>query len=493
VLDAQLEADVVIVGLGAAGATAAITAHDHGARVLVLEKAPEEFRGGNSRVSGQIVFWPNDIENAATYLRAMAGAYNDGLTDALVSTWALEMHNNRAWLESLGLQPRFVDSVEFPELPGSECVRVKLHGDGPYGEARLWDQVVEPAYRARNIETLYEVRATRLVADRGEVTAVIARHRGAEMRVAARRAVVLTCGGFQNDQQMVRNFLTDLPCCYPLGTPYNTGDGIRMATAAGAELWHMNNFAGPMLAFKAPEHPVSCRLGAPKAHSYIYVGGDATRFIGEAAHFKVVDGRQHSTIKHGKVLLNGRYVQYPCPLPIHMIFDESVRRAGGICGSAAGFRFGWDVIHGDLYEWSPDNTREITKGWIKRASTIGELAAAIGVSAQVLSQTVDRYNDACSRGVDSEHGRNPGTLAPLAAPPYYAIELTPASLNTQGGPVRNEHAQVIGVDGGAIRRLYSAGELGSIYGYRYQAGGNLGECFAFGRIAGRNAARENPI
>ena len=487
-----MAADVVVVGLGAAGATTAITAHDLGADVLVLDRAPEVHRGGNSRVSGQIVFWPNDVERAIAYFRAMAGPYRDRVSDAMVRAWAVEMHANRTWLESLGFDAAQVSSVEYPELAGSDCVKVLLHGKGPYGEARLWDQVVAPAYRRRNIRTCHETRALALIRSDHGIAGVVAEQAGEQVRVFARRAVVLACGGFQNAPEMIRTYLADLPECHPLGSPYNTGDGIRMAMAVGADLWHMNNLAGPFLAFKAPEHPVCARLGAARADSYLYVGCDGKRFIGEAANFKVEGGRQRSPIKHGKVWRNGRYVQYPCPAPIHMVFDETVRRAGGICGSAAGFTFGWDVIHGDLYRWSADNSREVEKGWIRRADTIAGLADAIGRPSGALQATVDRYNAACAAGIDSEWDRDPATLAPLRTPPYYAIELVAASLNTQGGPVRNERAQVIDVTGRPIPRLYSAGELGSIYAYRYQAGGNLGECFAFGRIAGRNAAAERP-
>ena len=261
------ETDVVVVGLGAAGATAAMTAHDLGAEVRVIEKAPQHLRGGNSRVSGQIVFWPNDVEKAVAYFRAMAGAYADNTPDALVHAWAVEMHANRAWLEALGLQPEFVSSVEFPDLPGADCVEVMLHGKGPYGEARLWDQVIEPAYLARGIATMYDTAALRLIMQNGGVVGVAALQGNACVEIKARRGVILTCGGFQNNPAMLRNYLTDLPCCHPLGTPYNTGDGIRMAMAAGADLWHMNNLAGPFLAFKAPEFPVACRLGAAKANS----------------------------------------------------------------------------------------------------------------------------------------------------------------------------------------------------------------------------------
>ena len=81
-------------------------------------------------------------------------------------------------------------------------------------------------------------------------------------------------------------------------------------------------------------------------------------------------------------------------------------------------------------------------------------------------------------------------LEPIAVGPFYAVELSPSMLNTQGGPRRNEKAQIVRPDGTPIPRLYSAGELGSIYSYLYQGTGNIGECLAFGRIAGRNAAAE---
>ena len=83
-------------------------------------------------------------------------------------------------------------------------------------------------------------------------------------------------------------------------------------------------------------------------------------------------------------------------------------------------------------------------------------------------------------------------LNPIAEAPYYAIEMSPSMLNTQGGPRRNENAQIVRPSGAPIPRLYSAGELGSIYSYLYQGTGNIGECLAFGRIAGRNAVAEQP-
>ena len=94
-------------------------------------------------------------------------------------------------------------------------------------------------------------------------------------------------------------------------------------------------------------------------------------------------------------------------------------------------------------------------------------------------------------GEDADFGRKL-MLSPLAKGPFYAMELSPSMINTQGGPRRNEEAKILRPDGTPIPRLYSAGELGSIFSYLYQGTGNIGECLAFGRIAGRNVAAETP-
>jgi succinate dehydrogenase/fumarate reductase flavoprotein subunit len=150
---------------------------------------------------------------------------------------------------------------------------------------------------------------------------------------------------------------------------------------------------------------------------------------------------------------------------------------------------GWHRLV-EPYIWSKDNSAEIEKGWIKKADTISELAEKIGRDPKVLEETVSRYNRYCEAGEDPDFGREAKLLLPIKTPPYYAMEQTPAVLNTQGGPRRNKHAQIVDPNGDPIPRLYSAGELGSIYGNCYNGGGNNGENMAFGQIAGRNAAAE---
>ena len=260
------EADVIVVGFGFAGASAAIAAQHAGAQVLLLEKAPEENKGGNSRVSANLVFWPNDIGKAKLYFKALAGPYMDDIPEEMIDVWATEMHANRAWLEHLGMQPAEYDLVEFPELEGADCVRVLMHGAGEIGEARLW-KMIEQVVKTRNIRTLYATGATNLIKEHGQIVGVIAEQRGKRLAIKARSGVVLTCGGFENNPAMARNYLDGLPHIFPLGTPYNTGDGVRMGLEVGAELWHMANVSGPLLSFKAPDVPTAMWLNLPHANS----------------------------------------------------------------------------------------------------------------------------------------------------------------------------------------------------------------------------------
>ena len=106
------------------------------------------------------------------------------------------------------------------------------------------------------------------------------------MYLKARKAVVLTCGGFENNQEMIRNYLPDLPFCYTTGSPYNTGDGISMAQTVGADPWHMNNYAGPSMTLKVRDYKAPFSMSAlhyshEQRGGMIVVGPDAKRFTDE--------------------------------------------------------------------------------------------------------------------------------------------------------------------------------------------------------------------
>ncbi len=478
------EADVVVAGFGGAGVAAAVTAHDLGAKVLILEKAPKGQHGGNTRVAGQGYLNTSSVEKGIQYLTALCGHFK--VPEVMVKVWAEEMVRNNDWLARLGGDPQEHQhqpvGIEFPDLPGADCVH-KFH-DGPtYGYSLTW-KMFERLVLERPIPIRYETPARTLIQDdvTKEIIGIRAEERGSSLNIKARRGVILTCGGFENNQEMIRNYLPGIPYCYTSGSPYNEGDGITMAQMAGADLWHMNNYAGPSMALKVPEIPTSMSMQAFHYSKIvpggaIVVGPDGRRFCDEK--FKT---------RHGKVPINGRWLPLPTPCPMHMICDHAHLSAGPLYDKTPSH--GWTQII-EKYQWSEDNSAELAKGWIKKADTVEALAKLIGVDAMALGEQVRQWNAFCASGKDAQFGRTL-MLTPIAKGPYYAVELSPSMLNTQGGPRRNERAEIVRPDGSPIPRLYSAGELGSIYSYLYQGTGNIGECLAFGRIAGRNAAAQRP-
>ena len=190
---------------------------------------------------------------------------------------------------------------------------------------------------------------------------------------------------------------------------------------------------------------------------------------------------------------------YP-KVPFYWIFDEKRRRDGplasehGACAKLSG------IPGSGYYTWSRDNSIEINRGWILKANTLEELAMKIKadpdnkglMDLSVFKNTVERFNQSCKKGQDFDFKRPKWSLTPLEDPPYYAVKLWPGGPNTQGGPKRNAEGQVCRPGNKIIPRLYAAGELGSIWGMLYQAGGNIAECIACGRLAGVNAASERP-
>ncbi len=481
------EADLVIVGFGGAGASTAIAATDLGAKVLLLEKAPQGEEGGNTRVSGNMVFDPYPADKAMTYFKAMAGLY--ACPDPIIQLWAEEMHKNPDWIKSMGGSPFFynrgIAAAEFKELPGAECVNVWRNTDGPAGQEQLW-KVIKENVDKRKVPVLFGTAAKELVQNpqTGEILGVMAEQGGKTLAIKAKRAVVMACGGFENNQDMIRNYVTNMPYFYPMGTPFNTGDGIKMVMSVGADLWHMNLLAGSYLSYRLPGTDYTFHAGGfmTTHHNLIWVAADGTRFM-----------KERDTGGHGKVIVKGQWVALPTPVPVHAIFDEEARKAGPLVAKVE--RSGWahkPRHKPGAFDWSDDNRAEIAKGWIIKADSIKELAQKIKKNADVVQKAVDTYNAYAKAGKDPEFGRDPKLMKPIETPPYYAVELVPCGQNTQGGARRNEKMQVLRPNGTPIPRLYEVGEMGDIYGLLYNAGGNVGGCMAFGRVCARIASAEKP-
>ena len=478
------QVDVVVVGFGAAGAAAAITVQNSGATVLILEKAPKGEEGGNTRVAGQGYLNASPKEEAIDYFNALCGPFT--VDQDVVRAWADEIGLNNDWLASIGGDPQEhqhpPEGIEFPQFPGSNSTH-KFHEGPVVGYSNTW-LLFERAVNEREIEVLYESPGKELIQRNGtgEIVGVRAEQGGKSVYVRANKAVILTCGGFENNQEMIRNYLPGLPYCYTTGSPHNEGDGITMAMEVGADLWHMNNYAGPSMGLKVPEYRttfsmVALHFSKVLDGGMIVVGPDANRFADEK--------RKTS---HGKVYESGRWGPLMTPCPMYMIFDHKMFTSGPLYDKDP--KAGWNTMV-DRYDWSDDNSAELDRGWIKKADTIAELAESIGVDASTLESTVGKWNEDSVAGADTDFGRTM-MLKPLAEGPFFALELSPSMLNTQGGPRRNGKGQVMRPDGSPLPRLYSAGELGSIYSFLYQGTGNIGECLVFGRISGRNAAAEQP-
>ena len=142
------------------------------------------------------------------------------------------------------------------------------------------------------------------------------------------------------------------------------------------------------------------------------------------------------------------------------------------------------------YVWSDGMVDEIEAGWVVKADTIEELAEICGIDPDGLAAQVEQYNQFCADGYDPVCGRLAEYLTPIGDGPYYGFPMRPTNTNTQGGARRNTACEVVTPRGVAIPHLFSAGEFGSFYCDIYNGGGNIGECFFTGKMAGTSAAAE---
>lgn len=477
------ETDVIVVGFGGAGAAAAISAHDAGARVLLLEKNPEG--GGNTQYSGGTIREYLDVDKATTYIEQLT--YQSVPRDH-IQVFVEECMQNPGWLKELGADMERADSAGFPDAPhvvfphlaGADGVGGRFHAKATAGGGfggSVWS-VLCGNVTNRNIEIMYDTPAKHLIRnEHGEIVGVVAEGTEGEIRVRARRAVILASGGFEFNMDMQDQFLGFRYGA--LGNPANTGDGIKMALELGADLWHMSALSCTV-GYCIPEIP------APVAQmmqvgGYIYVDQNGRRFVDET-------GTDTHAFNMSFSYLDFKSLTYPRD-PSYTVFDEDTRRAGPIAKSGS-------MLMGrstNFYTWSSDNLAEIEKGWIESAESVAELAVKIGMRPDILQQTVSDYNHYAVGGYDPDFGRPAHHLVPIVRPPFYAIATRAVLINTQGGPKRNARAQVLDVEGQPIKRLYSAGELGSIWGIIYPGAGNVSESVAIGRLAGRNAAAEMPL
>jgi succinate dehydrogenase/fumarate reductase flavoprotein subunit len=487
------ECDVLICGYGCAGASAAIEAYDAepSARILLIEKAPEEFAGGNARVSGQSLMISKDAEALKSYQRAMSVA--NPIPESMLADWANRMVNLEPWIKQIaedagaeflrgsGFSGRDV-VLEFPEFGARDAVAytatILPHPSG------VW-LALKANVEKRQIPVQFETALADLIQDPDtlEVYGAYVFKDGERKAVRAHRGVIMAVGGYEADLQMQRDYygLSDVR---PFGTPYNSGDGIRILQKAGAEMWHLRNqgqSGGIWPGILGPDQETTfMRNFLLPAFSWIDVDSTGRRFYGETNELQLT---------HYKEKKYGRWVDVPLHIayPVHMIFDESTRVAGKLVLEVMTWA---SVVR--QQPWSEDNSAEVESGLIKVADDIESLAAKIGLDPEVLVAEVDSYNKACAAGVDTQHSRNPDTLLPISNGPFYAVLITPSIVCTGGGARRDLDGHVFDHHGDIIPRLFEAGELGSMFSDLYQNGSYLTEAMITGRGAARAALAMEP-
>jgi succinate dehydrogenase/fumarate reductase flavoprotein subunit len=544
----QTAYDVVVVGSGAAGLSAAIAAADSGGRVLVLEKADK--LGGASAVSGGILWVPcnhlqsaagikDSAEDALVYLEHLAlGRAPTELIETFVARGAavIQYLDERTPLD-VAVRATYPDY--YPEAPGGRaggrCLDNLPFDTTVLGDWRPllrtaptylpitaierdrwgrletgWDagvmELIESRLEAgivtfgtalvgsllrgcidRGVDIAANARVNRLVRADGGVGGVVVEIEGQDRRIEARRGVVLASGGFEWNDDLAATFLPG-PRVWPLSPPSNEGDGLRMAMEAGCSLGNMSEawwFPAVRLGDETYDERPLCRM-------LIAERSLPGSIIVNAAGRRFID-ESHEYNAIGRAFQEFEPVQYRYRgVPAFLVFDATFRRTYPVFG---------------VQPTLPD---ENLPEWIVREESLEALARTLDLPADRLVETVDRFNRSARQGMDPDfargesafdreegdkHHRPNPCLAPLDAAPYYAVRVLPGVLGTKGGPRIDRHARVLDLQLNPIAGLYAAGNVAaSVAGAGYAgAGATLAPAVTFGFIAGQDAMSRSPI
>jgi succinate dehydrogenase/fumarate reductase flavoprotein subunit len=489
-----LETDVVTVGYGAAGAIAAINAHDNKVAAVILEKTGNP--GGSSILAGGAIKAAGDVEKAVAYLTHTQGGR---VEDKLIRTFAQGLCAIPAYLEELAavddakiaIREQTDGAGAYP-FPGAETFFSTFIQDIPGFKGYPWTstganlnaqrliKLLTDNVEKRGIPVHYNTPAVSLVTDYdGVVRGVEAVQNRKNIFIKANKGVILASGGFGFNEKLKKEYFEAIPV-YAMGNPGNTGDGILMAQKAGAALWHMWHFHGSY-GFKFDDYEPAIRVSIGGVRNdnrkvaWILLDKYGKRFMNE--YHPAPQDTMHRPLEFFDPDIPG----YP-RIPATMIFDEEGRKLGRIANPLT-------AVEAHKLTWSTDNSEEVKRGWIKQYDTIRALAKGEGLDEAETARSIGRWNALADRGADEDFRRPPGTIVKIEKPPFYAVKVWPICTNTQGGPEHDERQRILDPYGKPIPHLYAAGELGSFFGHLYLLGGNLGECFVAGRIAGSNAAQ----
>jgi tricarballylate dehydrogenase len=484
---------VIVVGAGNAALCAALSAAESVKKILVLERAPEEESGGNSRfTAGLMRVCYGGVEDLK---KAIADLSPEEIARTDFGTYTEDQFlDDMGRLTEYRCDPDLTEILVKQSLPTVEWMRSKgvrftaAWGRQAFnigGKFKFWGGLTVEAVgggpglvesltaiaKKNGIQIWFNARALELICDDSGITGVRVKREGKTLALKA-KAVVLAAGGFQADpEQRTRYLGAGWELAKVRGTRFNTGDGIRMALAVGAA--PTGNWSGC--------HAVAWERNAPEfgdlavgdqfqKHSYpwgIYLNAEGKRFVDEGADF-----RNYTYAKYGRVIL-----------------------------SQPG-QFAWQIFDAKVKAQLRDEYRikQVTK---RTGNTLEELVAKLEDTDQKSAlEEIRQYNAA----VQTEIPFNPNTkdgrctkdlrinksnwANTLDTPPFEAYAVTCGITFSFGGLKINTSAQVMSSDGAPIPGLFAAGELvGGIFWFNYPGGTGLTNGAVFGRIAGQNAAR----
>lgn len=482
--------DLVIVGGGAAGCAAAIAVavEGNGANCLLVDKSPRA--DGNSPYCNGMAISTKDPDAFFEYMKEMRGeegttpddvlrAYADGAAE--IFDWVfttLDGNESEANILPMGSpSDPLSGNPEWPEL--EHCWSVARFSLGKSkevevkGPKHIFDFLLNIVQEHPDVIT-YRTKSEFTELIQNPVTKEILGAVIDGKNIQALQGVIMCCGGFENNRDMLKNYFGQ-SAALTQGGAANTGDGHRACMAVGADFWHMSHIAGFDMLPRDLENTAWTFSPAnnPKAYGITvgingrrwYCDWDAVSNWTKPGYMKEINKNVGS--RHGHMLFGGDYPNLPQPSKGWLIFDQKGLESGVIADA-------------------PEND-PIASGKAYKADTIEELAQLIDVPADELQTTVEQWNQCCAEGKDIFFFRPEDTLNPISTPPYYAQYCIPTFLNTDGGPVRSAKAEILDTKGEPIPGLYSSGEFGSIWSGRYQGGGNITECMVFSRIAVKNA------
>lgn len=439
--------DIVIIGSGAAGLTAAITAHDKGAKVILLEKMP--ITGGNSQLAaggmnaaGTRFQKEKGINDSAELMfnDTMKGGKNQNNPE-LVKILANNSSDSIEWLTELG-----ADLSDVGRLGGSSVNRTHRPKGGAAVGAHITHVLKENANK-RKIDIRINSRVVKITEDKkGNVTGVIVEGKNSKLYRISAKAVILTAGGFSANPEMVAYYQPSFKGMTTSNQPGATGDGMDLGEKVGGQLIDMKDIQ------IHPTVAVGSRIlitEAVRGNGAILINREGKRFVNEIT---TRDACSSAILNQtGKTAF--------------LIIDEGIRKS---LKQIEGYFHLSLVIEGN---------------------SIKELADKIKVPSETLEKTIADYNKAVQEKNDVEFKR-PDMPRAIKTANFYAIEVMPGIHYTMGGVKIDTQTRVINKKDKAIRGFYAAGEVtGGVHGANRLGGNSISETITFGRIAGEKASQ----